>query len=106
MLRTFMTRLGVWTGHPLALMLVVVYGMIWFAKSPETLEWEGVATLATLIMTVLIQRATHRDTQALHAKIDELLHASKNARSAMADIDNKEPEDIVLHRQSPGRGED
>ena len=56
-------------------------------------------------MTVLIQRATHRDTQALLAKIDELLHTSLHARSAMADIDNQEPEDIVLHRQSSTRGQ-
>lgn len=100
-----MTRLGVLAGHPVALLVVIVYGLLWFVRSPETFSWAGTATLATWVMTVLIQRATHRDTQALHAKIDELLHSSKYARSALADIDNKEPEDIVLHRQTSVRGE-
>jgi low affinity Fe/Cu permease len=30
-------------------------------------------------MTLLIQRAEHRDTQALQAKLDELLHAHRRA---------------------------
>ena len=45
-------------------------------------------------MTLLIQRAEHRDTQALQAKIDELLHANAQADSAMTKIDENEPEDI------------
>ena len=102
-MRTFMTRLGVLTGHPTALALVIVYGILWYVRSPETLDWEAAATLATLVMTVLIQRATHRDTQALHAKLDELLHATEHAKSSMADIDTKEPEDIVQHRKTSAR---
>jgi low affinity Fe/Cu permease len=49
-------------------------------------------------MTLLIQRAEHRDTQALQAKMDELLHAHARADNAMTKIDEKEPEDIVRHR--------
>ena len=45
-------------------------------------------------MTLLIQRAEHRDTQAMHAKLDELLHAQKGARDAVARIDEREPEEI------------
>ena len=100
MLRTFMTKLGTFTGHPIALAMVILYGFVWYLKSPETLDWIGVAALATWGMTVLIQRATHRDTQALHAKLDELLISSSNACSELAEIDNKEPEDIVLHRKN------
>jgi low affinity Fe/Cu permease len=48
-------------------------------------------------MMLLIQRAEHRDTQALQAKMDELLHAHARADNAMK-IDEKEPEDIVRHR--------
>jgi low affinity Fe/Cu permease len=33
----------------------------------------AVATLSTWFMTLVIQRAENRDTQALHAKLDELL---------------------------------
>jgi low affinity Fe/Cu permease len=47
-------------------------------------------------MTLLIQRTEHRDTQALQAKLDELLHAHSQANNALTKID--EPEDIVRHR--------
>ena len=57
------------------------------------------ATLATWCMTLLIQRAEHRDTQAIHAKLDELLHAQRNARDALAEIDKEEPEDIERYRE-------
>ena len=54
----------------------------------------AVATLNVWFMTLLIQRAEHRDTQALQAKIDELLHANSRADSSLTKIDDKEPEDI------------
>jgi low affinity Fe/Cu permease len=37
--------------------------------------------LATLGMTLVMQRAEHRDTQAIHTKLDEVLHALGNARN-------------------------
>jgi low affinity Fe/Cu permease len=40
-------------------------------------------------------RTEHRDTQALQAKLDELLHAHSQA---LTKIDDQEPEDIVRHR--------
>jgi low affinity Fe/Cu permease len=50
-------------------------------------------------MTLFIQRAEHRDTQAIHAKLDELLHTLVGARSTLARMDEWEPEDIEKHRQ-------
>ena len=35
-----------------------------------------------------------RDTQALQAKLDELLHAHNQANNALTKIDDQEPEDI------------
>lgn len=98
MLRQLMTRLGLLTGHPIAFAVVGVYFICWWYFAPQTIEWHGVATMATLFMTVLIQRATHRDTQALHAKLDELLKADVNARTELTQIDEREPEDIEHHR--------
>jgi hypothetical protein len=46
---------------------------------PETFEWHAVATLATWAMTLVIQCDEHRDTQAIHAKLDEILHALGDA---------------------------
>jgi low affinity Fe/Cu permease len=93
-IRHFLTRLGVLTSNPLAFLAVGLYVGAWLAYSPATFEWHAVATLATFTMTLLIQRAGHRDTQALHAKLDELLHAEHAVSNAVTRIDEAEPEDI------------
>jgi low affinity Fe/Cu permease len=49
-------------------------------------------------MTLFIQRAEHRDTQAIHAKLDELLRAEDRARNEFTVMDQKEPEEIERHR--------
>jgi hypothetical protein len=83
MMRRLITRLGVYTASPLAFAVLVAYAVLWYIFKPETLEWHAVATLATLGMTLVIQRAEHRDTQAIHAKLDEVLHALGDARNEM-----------------------
>jgi low affinity Fe/Cu permease len=54
--------------------------------------------VTTLFMTLLIQRAEHRDTQAIHAKLDELLRTNHDARSELTRLDEQEPELIERHR--------
>jgi low affinity Fe/Cu permease len=56
------------------------------------------ATLATSGMTLLIQRAEHRDTQAIHAKLDELLKAVGNADDGLMDVDKKDAEEVDQER--------
>ncbi len=56
--------------------------------------------MATWLMTLVIQRSEHRDTQAIHAKLDDLLRADKNAKTGLANIDNEEPEDIEKYRKN------
>ena len=91
-------RLGVYTASPLAFAVLVAYAVLWYIFKPETLEWHAVATLATLGMTLVIQRAEHRDTQAIHAKLDEVLHALGDARNEMTRVDEEEPEEIEQRR--------
>ena len=50
-------------------------------------------------MTLVIQRAEHRDTQAIHAKLDELLRAQGQARNELAQLDDEEPEVIERHQK-------
>ena len=83
---------------PLAFAVLVAYAVLWYIFKPETLEWHAVATLATLGMTLVIQRAEHRDTQAIHAKLDEVLHALGDARNEMTRVDEEEPEEIEQRR--------
>ncbi len=91
--RASLTRLGVWTAHPAAFGVLAIYTAAWLIFRPSTLDWYATATLATWLMTLFIQRAAHRDTQAIHAKLDELLKAHDSARTELGRIDDKEPED-------------
>ncbi|MFL5213548.1 MAG: low affinity iron permease family protein [Microvirga sp.] len=97
--REWLTQLGVWTASPIAFAVVGLYALAWIIFDPESLNWHGVATLCTWVMTLFIQRAEHRDTQAIHAKLDELLRAQGGARSDLAKLDEQEPEEIEQHRR-------
>ena len=104
-IRQLLTRLGTLAAHPTAFLIVAIYAACWFAFSPETFDWHGVTTLLVWCMTLLIQRAEHRDTQAIHAKLDELLSADKGARTAVAHVDEKEPEEIERFREQERAGQ-
>jgi low affinity Fe/Cu permease len=69
-IRRLLTRLGGFTTHPAAFAVVATYAVLWFAFQPQTFDWHAVAILSTWFMTLLIQRTEHRDTQAIHAKLD------------------------------------
>jgi low affinity Fe/Cu permease len=92
-----LTQLGVATASPWAFAVVLVYAAVWAVFGQ--LEWHGVATLATWAMTLIIQRAEHRDTQAIHAKLDELLRAENDARDELTRLDEREPEEIEKMRE-------
>ena len=76
----------------------MVYGVGWLISSPETFGWGAIATLATWMMTLFISRTEHRDTQAIHAKIDELLRAHGDAQTDLARLDEQDVEEIAAHR--------
>lgn len=101
--RHWLTHLGVLTSRPRAFLIVAGFGVVWLVFERETLDFHGIATLATWFMTLLIQRAEHRDAQAMHAKLDELLHAQSRARNEMTLIDQEEPEAIEQHRTAARR---
>jgi low affinity Fe/Cu permease len=93
-----LTRLGVLAAHPVVFLIVFVFVALWLIFDRQNFGWAGVATISTLFMTLLIQRAEHRDTQAIHAKLDELLRANHGARSELTRLDEQEPELIERHR--------
>jgi len=86
------------SAHPAAFVIVAIYAASWLALDSRDFGWVGFGTVATLFMTLLIQRAEHRDTQAIHAKLDELLRANDDARSELTRLDEQEPELIERHR--------
>ena len=93
-IRSALTHLGVATAHPLAFAVVALYGVIWASLRPASFDFHAFATMAVWVMTLVIQRVEHRDTQAIHAKLDELLRANVDARTELASVDDEEPEDI------------
>jgi low affinity Fe/Cu permease len=102
--RDRLTRLGVLSSRPAAFFVVLGYGALWLLFARDSFDWHAIATLATWMMTVFIQRAEHRDTQALHAKLDHLLDRIDAADGRMARIDQMQPEEIEQLREehTPG----
>jgi low affinity Fe/Cu permease len=98
-LRHALTRVGESTTHPGAFAVVAVYAVAWLIFSPDTFGWAAIATLATWLMTLFINRTEHRDTQAIHAKIDELLRTQGKARAELTTLDERDVEDIEEHRR-------
>lgn len=98
-----LTLLGTMTARPSALLVVFAYAAFWLTFQRETFDLHAVATLVVWVMTLLIQRSEHRDTQAIHAKLDELLRADDAARSDLAKIDEEEPEAIERSRAEAQR---
>lgn len=94
-----LTGLGVMTARPGAFGVVLVYFALWIYFDRDSFNWHGVATLATWLMTLVIQRAEHRDTQAIHAKLDELLRSTDNAHNELTGIDERQPETIEAQRE-------
>ena len=97
------TTFGNLTSHPAAFFIVLFYGVLWFIFEPKTFDWHAIATLAVWTMTLFIQRADRRDTLAVHAKLDELLKATREARTELASIDESEPEVIEKIRDRERR---
>ena len=95
-----LTKAGVLTSRPTAFLIVALYALAWFLLDPATFNWHAIATLAVWMMTLFIQRAEHRDTQAMQAKLDELLKALPGAHSDLDRLEREEPEEIERERHS------
>ena len=95
-----LTQLGVMTGQPLAFAIVGAYVAGWLLLDRASFDAHGIDTLVTWLMTLFIQRAEHRDTQAIQAKLDELLRTQGEARNELTRLDEKEAEEIEAHRKA------
>ena len=98
--RGVLTEIGTWTARPTAFLIVAGYAVAMVVIAPDEVNWHSVATLITWLMTLFIQRAEHRDTQAIQAKLDELLRANAGASDALTHIDRQEPEEIERARDA------
>jgi low affinity Fe/Cu permease len=92
----WLTEIGVATSRPAAFAVFMAYGVAWITLG-NGLEWHSFATLATWGMTLVIQRAEHRDTQAIHAKLDELLKVA--GRDHVMKVDDEDAEEVESQRE-------
>jgi low affinity Fe/Cu permease len=97
-IRRALTGIGVMTTRPAAFSVVLLCAIAWLIFSPATFGWAAIASLATWMMTLFITRTQHRDTQAIQAKLDELLRAHGEARTDLGWLDEKDVEEIEAHR--------
>src|ERR1700743_2958832 len=103
-LRRLLTELGVLTARPIAFIIFAFYALAWACFARRALDWHSIATLATWAMTLFSQRAEHRDTQAIHAKLDELLKVHGQAENDLMHLDDEEVEDVERAREQVKAG--
>jgi low affinity Fe/Cu permease len=94
-----LTSLGVLTARPIAFVIFGIFVVAWIFFDHQSLKWHEIATLATWFMTLVIQRAEHRDTQAIHAKLDELLRSQEGADEELTRVDEEDAEDVEEERE-------
>jgi low affinity Fe/Cu permease len=97
-LQQVLTVVGISLSRPWAILAVFIYTVAWLIFDRRSLDWHSVATLATLLIALFIQRSEHRDTQAIHAKLDELLRAHGEAQDRITRLDEREPEQVEAFR--------
>jgi low affinity Fe/Cu permease len=88
-------------GTPWAFLVAVIVVLVWVATGPlfgYSDTWQLVintgTTIVTFLMVFLIQNTQNRDAQAIHLKLDELIHAVKHARNELVDIEDMSDEEI------------
>jgi low affinity Fe/Cu permease len=97
-MHNLLTEAGTWMARPAVFGFVIIYLVMWIVFDRDSLDFHGAIALITLCMTLFIQRSEHRDTQAIQAKLDELLRAQDGARGGLSRIDDQQPEQIEAHR--------
>lgn len=88
-------------GKPSTFLIALTLILIWSASGPmfsfsET--WQLVVntatTIITFLMVFLIQNSQNRDGLAIQAKLDELIHASAEARDDLEHIEDMSEKEI------------
>ena len=101
-----------WFATPLFQVLVILICSIWFLIGESANVLTAILSIASITLTQMVlnsqqerEHDAHRRDVALHAKLDELLHASKRARDELAGIEELEEEQIeALKAAGAGSG--
>jgi len=102
-------------GSPRTFFAAVILILMWAATGPwfhYNDTWQLIintsTTIITFLMVFIIQNTQNRDNDVLHIKIDELLRATKEARTGVISLDHlsaRELKDILKHYKQLGDAE-
>lgn len=94
--------------NPLAQLGLIGFCAAWFyAGLPVDILTAALSILAITLTQMVLNKQNEREADAhrrdiaLHAKIDELVHASEKARDELAGIEDLEEEEIERLRSEP-----
>jgi len=114
--RIIANKISAWTGSATAFLGAVIIVIIWATTGPlfhYSDTWQLVintgTTIITFLMVFLIQNTQNRDGKAVQLKLDELLRATKGARTQYVGLEDLIDEDLAeldkefkLLAQQPG----
>lgn len=96
-------------GNPIAQIGVILFCAAWFALGlPVDILTLALSIIAITLTQMVLNRQdakeadAHRRDVALHAKLDELVHASKRARDELAGIEEEMEEDDIARLKHAG----
>jgi low affinity Fe/Cu permease len=100
------------SAHPFAQLGLVLLCVLWFALAWRVDMLTAALSILAITLTQMVlnrqnkrEKDAHRRDVALHAKLDELLIASRRARDELAGIEELEEEEIeALKLQPPVNG--
>ncbi len=88
-------------GSPFAFLLAVAIIILWWLSGPQfdySDTWQLVintgTTIVTFLMVFLIQNTQNRDAKAIQIKLDELLRATKGARTSFVNMEELPDEEL------------
>ena len=100
--RVFARRISDHTGSSWAFLLAVLAIIAWMGLGPwshYSNTWQLVintaTTIITFLMVFLIQNTQNRDAKVMQLKLDELLRAVEQARTALVGLEDHSDEDLA-----------
>ncbi len=99
--RRIANRISNWTGTASVFLSAVLIVVIWGITGPLfhfSDTWQLVintgTTIITFLMVFLIQNTQNRDSKAVQLKLDELIHATKGARTSLVGLEDFSDQDL------------